>query len=68
MLALLGIYSTTHNLESVALLCGTFLGAGLGAKVMQKKMEAQVAPTTFLSETSSSEAASQFDKPEGKGG
>lgn len=39
LLAILGLYSTVHSLESVALLCGTFLTTGLGAKVMQKKYE-----------------------------
>lgn len=29
------------NLDSVSVLCGTFLGAGLGAKVGQKMVEAK---------------------------
>lgn len=39
LLSLLGLYTTQHSLESVAILCGTFLGAGMGAKVLQKKYE-----------------------------
>lgn len=39
IIAMAGISSTKHTLESVAILCGTFLTAGLGAKVLQKKTE-----------------------------
>lgn len=46
VLAFAGIYSTTHSLESVSMLCGTFLTAGLTAKVMQKKMEISQIETT----------------------
>lgn len=62
VIALLSIYTTKHSLESVALLCGTFLGAGLGAKVMQKKFEVSEAPPKSNSETSSSQALSHSEK------
>lgn len=38
-LAFIGISASNHSLESVSVLCGTFLAAGMGAKVMQKKYE-----------------------------
>ena len=52
VLAFLGIYSTSHSLESVSMLCGTFLTAGLTAKVMQKKMEVQAVNQNEKSEES----------------
>ena len=39
IVAMAGISSDKHTLESVAILCGTFLSAGLGAKVLQKRTE-----------------------------
>lgn len=39
ILAFIGVSTTTHSLESVSVLCGTFLAAGMGAKVLQKKYE-----------------------------
>ena len=43
LLAFIGIYAANRSLESIAVLCGTFLGAGLGAKVMQKGIESSKA-------------------------
>ena len=45
-LGFIGMFVTAHTLESVAVLCGTFLGAGLGAKVVQKRTEVK-ASTVF---------------------
>lgn len=39
ILAFYGMHNSTHSLEAVAILCGTFLTAGMGAKVLQKRSE-----------------------------
>ena len=40
IIAFLGLALGKNSPESIAVLCGTFLGAGLGAKVYQRSIEA----------------------------
>ena len=39
IIAIVGMYTDKHTLEAVAILCGTFLTAGIGGKVAQKIVE-----------------------------
>jgi hypothetical protein len=63
-LAFIGMFTTSHTLESVAILCGTFLGAGMGAKVVQKRMESKmdtIDPSTHVSKSDNLNESGQYD-------
>lgn len=62
VLAMLGMYTTNHTLESVAILCGTFLTAGMGAKVLQKRIEANSNVVPNMSNVSKSDSLSESDE------